>query len=226
MNYQEFKKHLYKYQDLKYREGALVISNSPYDMIGVRAPDLRRLINEHYLDEDLLLEEFEIDDLQELAVAFFTIGLKRCKSFKEQLEFLDKYIYKAKGWAVTDSLNRSIKKPTFDEFYPFFAAFSKSEHTFKRRMGYILGMKFANDKRIIKTFKYFSFYEEYMVMMAEAWLLCEIAIYHQNEVYEFLSSINDIVLIRKTICKICDSFRFDDESKNRFKNLRLNLKNK
>ena len=110
-----------------------------------------------------------------------------------------------------------LKKPPLLKFL-------KSKHTFKKRMGYVLGLKFARDKRIVQSFDYFTFNDEYMVMMGEAWLLCEIAIYHPDEVYDFLSRINDKVLVRKSISKICDSYRFDEKVKERFKSIRLALK--
>ena len=224
MNYQSFIDYLYSFQDLKYREGALIISHSPYDMIGVRTPVLRKAIDEHYLDEDLKLEDFDIDTYQEVAISFFTIGLKRCPDFLSQLKFLDKYVQYATGWAVADALNKSLKKSTFEAFFPYFKRFSKSKHTFKKRMGYVLGLKFARDKRIVQSFDYFTFNDDYMVMMGEAWLLCEIAIYHPDEVYDFLSQIDDKVLVRKSISKICDSYRFVKKVKDRFKSIRLTLK--
>ncbi len=36
----------------------------------------------------------------------------------------------------------------------------------------------------------------------------------------FLKELEDIILKRKTMSKICDSYRFDQKSKERFKSLR------
>ena len=62
--------------------------------------------------------------------------------------------------------------------------------------------------------------EEYIVMMSEAWLLATIAISFPNDIYEFLCDTNDNTLKRKTISKMVDSFRIDDETKEKFKKLR------
>ena len=59
-----------------------------------------------------------------------------------------------------------------------------------------------------------------MVMMAQAWLLATIAICYPDEIFEFLSSKADITLKRKTISKMCDSFRIPDDVKDKFKSLR------
>ena len=90
-------------------------------------------------------------------------------------------------------------------------------------MAYVLGLKQYRDEKIIKIFNFINFNEEYMVMMAEAWLLATIAITFPNETYQFLNETSDLILKRKTISKICDSFRFNDEIKSKFKNLRGNI---
>ena len=87
-------------------------------------------------------------------------------------------------------------------------------------MVYIVGLKFYKDQRILKILKYLTLNEEYMVMMGEAWLLATVAIDYPNEVYDYLKDLKDMTLKRKTISKISDSFRFTDETKNRFKSLR------
>ena len=87
-------------------------------------------------------------------------------------------------------------------------------------MAFVLGLKFYKDERVLQTLPYIKENEDYMVMMAEAWLMATIAICFEDEIYEYLVKCKDLTLKRKTISKICDSFRFSDESKNRFKELR------
>jgi 3-methyladenine DNA glycosylase AlkD len=84
----------------------------------------------------------------------------------------------------------------------------------------VLGLKLYKEKDILKILSLLNANEEYMVMMAEAWLLATIAITYPEEVYDFLKETKDVVLKRKTISKISDSFRFDEKTKNKFKNLR------
>ena len=68
--------------------------------------------------------------------------------------------------------------------------------------------------------KYIKPNEKYMVMMSEAWLMATIAISYPDEIYNYLAKCDDITLKRKTISKISDSYRFDEDAKNRFKSLR------
>ena len=87
-------------------------------------------------------------------------------------------------------------------------------------MAFILGLKFYKNERIIDVLPYIRKNEDYMVMMAEAWLMATIAITYEDDVFNYLSTCDDSTLKRKTISKICDSFRFDEKSKERFKSLR------
>ena len=61
-------------------------------------------------------------------------------------------------------------------------------------------------------------------MMAEAWFLATLAISFPDEVFSFLKQITDTTLMRKTISKICDSYRIPEKEKDRFKSLRKPLK--
>ncbi len=73
-------------------------------------------IKEHYKDTDLCLEDFECSKYLEIDFVYFGIGLKRCKTIEEQLVFLDKNIKYAQSWAITDTINHSLKKCSFDLF--------------------------------------------------------------------------------------------------------------
>ena len=220
MRYIELANYLFSIKDQKHAEFSGNLSNSDYIVIGVKNPILRDLIKEHYKDTDLRLEDFECSKYLEVDFIYFGIGLKRCKTIEEQLELLDKNIKYAKSWAVTDTINHSLKKCSFDLFWEFFLSHYKSEHIYTRRFSYIFGLMFYKDERILKIFKYLNENDEYMVMMAEAWLLATVAITYPKQVFTLLKTLKDQKLKLKTISKICDSFRFTEEQKEQFKTLR------
>ena len=83
-------------------------------------------------------------------------------------------------------------------------------------------INWANDPKILNVFKHLRENDEYMVMMSEAWLLQSIAINYPEETFNLLTTLDDKKLKLKTISKICDSFRFSVEIKEKFKSLRLN----
>ena len=220
MNYQELEKYLFAISDEKFANFSKSLSNSEYISIGVKNPVLRNIIKEHVKDEDLSLEDFKLGIYLEVDFIYFGLALSRIKNVKEQLDFLKQNIYKAKSWVITDCVTTYIKKLTFDDYWDFFLVKYASKYTYDRRMSYVLGLKLYKEEKILSVLSKMKNNEEYMVMMAEAWLLSTIAINYPDEVYDYLKKCEDIKLVRKSISKINESFRFDEKTKNKFKALR------
>ena len=220
MDYFAFKKLLFDSADNKNMEFAKKVFNTSYKIVGLMTPTLKRIIQEHYKDEDLNLSDFELGEYQEIDIAYLVIALKRAKTYKEQMEFLKNNLYFVKGWAVTDVLNQYLKKATFAEYFPFFEHFAKCKNTYEVRFAYIGMLKHYDSPDIEKIVPFLRYNEEYMIMMAEAWLLATIAIKNSDFVYGLLKNMDDVVLRNKTISKMNDSFRISKEDKARFKTLR------
>ena len=220
MKYQKFLKLLELKSDKKFAEFSKSLSNSDYISIGVKNPVLREIVKEHTGDKELKLEDFELGKYLEVDFVYFGLGVCREKTAKDKLNFLKANIHKAKSWAITDMVSTYLKKITFEEYWDFFLSLYQSKYTYDRRMAYVLGLKLYKDERILNILKYVNANEEYMVMMSEAWLLATISISFPNAIYEFLCDTNDNTLKRKTISKMVDSFRIDDETKEKFKKLR------
>lgn len=220
MNYDELEKYLFSIGDEKFSEFSKKLSNSDYLTIGVKNPVLKQIIKEHIDDMELNTDDFKLGIYLEIDFIYYGLSLKRIKKIEGQLEFLKNNIKNAKSWVITDCMSSFMKKHTFNQFYEFFINSYNSEYTYERRMSYILALKHYTEKEILNIIPLLKINEEYMVMMAEAWLLSCIAIEYENEVYDYLLNCEDITLKRKTISKICDSFRYNEKSKNRFKELR------
>ena len=220
MTYKELEKYLENNANKKFADFAKTVSNSEYLVFGVKNPVLRQIVKEHVKDEEMRLEDFKTGKYLEIDFIYFGLALSRCKNIDEQLEFLKQNIKKAKSWAITDTAATYLKKLTFDKYWFFFLKLVKSPFIYDRRMAFIVGLKLAKDKNILKVTEYIQKDEEYMVMMGEAWLLATVAIYYPNEVYDYLLECDDLTLKRKTISKMVDSFRIDEATKERFKGLR------
>lgn len=223
MKYSELLNNLMQQRDEKFAAFSKSLSNSDYKVIGVKNPALRTFIKEHLADEELKIDDFQLGEYLEIDFIYFGLGLSRLKTNKEKLDFLFKKIKYAKSWAITDTACTYFKKLSFDEYFDFFLKTYESKFTYERRMAYVLGLKVYRDKNILKILSLVKENEEYMVMMAEAWLLATIAIEYPDEVSNYLVITKDISLKRKTISKISDSFRFSAETKNKFKELRRNI---
>ncbi|MBR4377540.1 MAG: DNA alkylation repair protein [Bacilli bacterium] len=220
MNYSELEKHLFEICDKKFAKFSKTLSNSSYIAIGVKNPVLRQLIKEEKTDLELKIEDFRLGKYLEIDFIYFGLALSRANNVDEQLNFLERNIKKAKSWAITDCVVTYLKKTDFDKFVSFFKKLYRSRHTFDRRFCYVLALKHSKNPRILDIFPFLTLNEEYMVMMAEAWLLATIAIDFPDDVFKFLQSINDNILVRKTVSKVNDSFRVKPEIKERFKTLR------
>ena len=220
MDYFALKKLLFDSADNKNMEFAKKVFNTSYKIIGLMTPTLKKLIQEHYKDEDLKLSDFEVGEYQEIDIFYLVTALKRAKTYKEQMEFLKKNLYFVKGWAVTDVLNQYLKKATFAEYFPYFEHFAKCKSTYEARFAYIGMLKHYESPEIERIVPYIRYNEEYMIMMAEAWLLATIAIKHSDFVYGLLKDMDDEVLKKKTISKMVESYRISKEDKERVKALR------
>ena len=220
MKYLELEKYLFEIADNKFADFSKMLSNSEYISIGVKNPVLRQIIKNHIKDDELVLEDFKIGKYLEVDFIYFGLALSRLHMIDEQLEFLKQNIKKAKSWAITDCVQTYLRKSDFETFYDFLKESYKSKFTFERRFCYVFGLKHWKNPRILEIFPLLTLNEEYMVMMAEAWLLATVAIVYPDKVFEYLASIDDKTLIRKTVSKMCDSFRITTETKERFKTLR------
>ena len=220
MTYKELEKYLFEISDKKFADFSKSLSNSEYISIGVKNPVLRQIVKEHAKDENLRLDEFEIGKYLEVDFIYFGLALSRVKTIEEQLNFLRDNIKKAKSWAITDCVQTYLKKSDFNTFLKFFKDLHDSNFIYERRFCYVFGLKHWKNPRIFDIFPLIQTNEEYMVMMAEAWLLATVAIQYPDQVYTYLEHLDDVALKRKTISKMCDSFRISDEQKVRFKKLR------
>ncbi|MCR5514407.1 MAG: DNA alkylation repair protein [Bacilli bacterium] len=220
MDYFALKKLLFDSADNKNMEFAKKVFNTSYKIVGLMTPTLKKLIQEHYKDEDLKLSDFEVGEYQEIDIFYLATALKRAKSYKEQMEFLKKNLYFVKGWAVTDVLNQYLKKATFAEYFPYFGHFAKCKSTYEARFAYIGMLRHYESPEIERIVPFLRYNEEYMIMMAEAWLLATAAIKHSGFVYGLLKDMDDEVLKKKTISKMVESYRISKEDKERFKALR------
>ena len=220
MKYQELEQHLFSISDQKFASFSKTLSNSDYISIGVKNPLLRQIIKEHIKDEELKLDDFKLGKYLEVDFIYYGLALSRMNNIDAQLDFLKKNIRYAKSWAITDTLSTYLKKFTFEKYWNLFTSLKDSSFVYDRRLAFVLGLKHYKDERILEVISYIKPNEEYMVMMAQAWLLATVAIVYQQEVFDYLKGLQDLALKRKTISKICDSFRFDEKTKALFKSLR------
>lgn len=220
MNYQQLVDYLFSIREEKHASLSDSISSSDVPSLGIKIPVLKKIVQDNYQNDDLILLQFELNKYIEIDLLYFCLALKRAKNLEGQIFFLKRNLKYAKSWMITDIAQQYMKKMSFEEYEELFNEFIKSEYEFARRYAYVVGLKFAKDEKILSLLDKFVLNETYMVMMSEAWLLATIAINYPEEVFAYLSKIDDMTLKRKTISKICDSYRIEKQQKDKFKTLR------
>lgn len=186
-------------------------------------------------NKKLIKEKVDVSELKDYVRnddvvhrTYFQVSMGLLDNYQEQLQFVENNYLLLNDWWHVDQLTQFIKGP-MDFYYVYELAkkYINSEHVFLRRWGYVMFISGLqkdkrNTKKILKLMKDDN---EYYVQMAEAWLICDLAVFNQDEVIKFLekSKIKYNILGR-AIQKICDSFRISNEYKENVKSLREQLK--
>lgn len=220
MNYHAYLQLLLANGEKSYADFSQPLSNSGYIVIGIRIPNLRKIIKTNYQDDNLLLTDFELGKYLEVDFSYFAIGLLRCKDVSEQLVFLQQNMQFAQSWMITDMVSSYLKKISFTDFWSYFTKTYCDEHVYVRRFAYVFALKFYRDEKILRILDYLQNDGEYMVYMGQAWLLATMAICYPEAVYDYLQKHASTVLKNKTISKIKESYRINEETKNKFIGLR------
>lgn len=205
----------------------------------VIAQDLRGLQNcktagvDRY-NKQLIKAGADVSDLKGYALSdqlvhrtYFQVSLAHCQTVQEQFRFIEENEDLLQDWWHVDQLTQFIKKP-LDFFFAYgkAKAYVQSPKTFTRRWGYVLFLT-GLQKDAIHTkdiLRLMHDDEEYYVQMAQAWLICDLAVFHPDAVYDFLQQCElHYSITGKAIQKISDSFRFTKEQKEKFKALRGRL---
>lgn len=173
-------------------------------------------LNEHILENQLLHR------------TYFQVSLGQIKDPKAQFAFIEQNEAYLKDWWHVDQLNQFLKKPVDFEFaYSKARQYINSDKPFTRRWGYVLflaGLQKdpVHTKMILDLLKNDP---EYYVQMAEAWLICDLAVFNPKETIRFIEESDlSYKILGKAIQKMVDSFRIKAEDKLYVKSLRLKLK--
>lgn len=185
----------------------------------------KRLLKEHADVSDL--KDYVLKD-QSVHRTYFQVSMGQCKTYAEQFAFIEENCDLLQDWWHVDQLVQFIKKPVdFDFAFAKAKEYVVSEKPFLRRWGYVLFLT-GLQKDVSHTKEILSLMKDddaYYVQMAEAWLLCDLAVFNVKEVLKFTEkSKMNYNIMGKGIQKICDSYRFTTEEKEQFRALRKKWK--
>lgn len=225
-DYKEFQKELGKYVDDEYRVFAMKGIPCERPFVGVRIPNVRKVVElipyEKY-EEFLKIKPVAIEEV-------LARGMIICKlSYEEMMKHFDSQVKYIDNWCTCDifcsGLRKVIKKHR-EEFLE-----KKVDKLFKSKDEYVVRVGLVILKTSYIDFDYLNVIfdrvdglalrDEYYVKMAIAWLLSECFIKFPAATTGYLiESRLPKWTFNKTISKICDSYRVDDETKKMLRKMR------
>lgn len=224
--YQDFRTKLLSLSDEKYREFCMRGIPSDRPFLGVRIPDIKKLVKEVPLEnfKDFLDQEpLAIEEV--LARGFLIARLP----YQEMLKYYDSQIKLLDNWCTVDtfcaSLRKVIKHHESDFLDQKVEKLLQSKNEFATRTGLVSLLDFyVNSDYLALIFdrtERLKNRDEYYVKMGLAWLLTECFIKFPDETYAYLKVAKlPKWTLNKTISKICDSYRVDNLTKTEVKKLR------
>ena len=155
---------------------------------------------------------------------YFYVMLDQIRKVEERMSFIHENLLFSDWWH-TDQLISYVSKLDFDTALGYAKEYVRSTDPFIRRWGYVLFISklcIGHAEQILPLIKDD---DAYYVQMGEAWLIAQLAITEPEAVWEWFST-NPLKynINGKAIQKICDSFRISLEWKQKFKELRPQLR--
>lgn len=155
---------------------------------------------------------------------YFYVSLEQLKTVEERMAFIHNNLLFSDWWH-TDQLIGYVSDLDFDTALQYAAGYVHSEDPFIRRWGYVLFISKLCKGHASQLLPLTHDDGHYSVQMAQAWLVAELAVFEPEAVYRWFAE-NDLKynINGKAIQKICDSFRISDEWKEKYKQLRPELR--
>ena len=155
---------------------------------------------------------------------YFYVSLEQLKAVEERMAFIHNNLLFSDWWH-TDQLIGYVSDLDFDVALQYAAGYVHSEDPFIRRWGYVLFISKLCRGHVAQLLPLTHDDGHYSVQMAQAWLVAELAVFEPEAVYRWFAE-NDLKynINGKAIQKICDSFRICDEWKEKYKQLRPELR--
>ncbi len=206
----------------KYQKFSAKLLPTNVKLLGVRIPILRQyaksLIKSGKGDNILKLSPTEFEYQEELMVyALVLANIK--KPTAEKISQIKEFVPYINSWAVCDIFCADLKeiKKAPSLFFETFKQYVNSTEEYQIRFFYVLALGYfitidylEKIFALIATQKYTGYYDK----MAVAWLLSVAYVKFPQETEQFLFNTPlDNFIFRKSISKICDSFRVTKEAK-------------
>lgn len=192
---------------------------------GYKTADVDKLIKKYVkmCADTSLLRPFVLSH-QELHRIYYYVPLKQMKDVEDRIAFIHENLL-FENWWHTDELINFVADLDFEVALRYARGYIQSSDPFIKRWGYVLFISKLGRGCAARLLPLMQNDDHYYVQMAEAWLICELAIFEPEYVYDWLAECKlKYNITGKAVQKVCDSFRMSNEWKDKFKSLRKKLK--
>lgn len=217
---------LLSYQDEKYKEfqSKLVPNIDKETIIGVRTPQMRKIVKEIYdtNEANIFLQTFPHKYYEENLVHFFLIS--KIKDFDECIKEVEKFLPYINCWPVCDQATPMVFKKNHDKLLPLIKKWINSNHVYTARFGIRMLMnEFLNDDFKEEYLELVSSKsgDDYYLKMMVAWFFATALAKQYNATIKYIENrCLDPWIRQKTIQKAVESYRVSDEHKEYLKKFR------
>lgn len=219
----EIRKRLILESDPKYREFSSKLTPGCDTILGVRMPILRK-ISKEIVSEDWrrFLSEpgpyvHEEKILRGLVIANAKMDME------ERLAHLAEFIPHIDNWAVCDSMVIKRGKKDMDMLWNFILPYFDRPGEFEKRFAVVTMLRFLDDEHIDRVLYELNRvkHEGYYLKMGVAWALSFCYIHYPDKTLTMLKDCDlDDFTYNKTLQKIVESLRVDDDTKRMIRGLK------
>ncbi len=211
--------------DRKYGDFSSSLIPGADNIIGIRLPVLREIAKKLASEKGrAALSDEEDIWFEETMLRGMIIGYLKI-STEERLELIRSFVPRIDNWSVCDSFCCTLKftKKDIPVIWEFIQPYAHSDREFEQRFAAVMLLRFfVKDEYTDSTLRLLCEIntDAYYSSMAVAWAAAECYIKFPDQTLPYLrDGCFDRETLKRTVRKICDSYRVDNESKEMLKKL-------
>ena len=221
-------------KDEKYRIFTSKLLPKNVDMLGVRIPDIRKILKyiiKNNKSNDIIQSDISSYSYQEELILHALVIANTPMQISNKINLIKSFIPYINSWAVCDIFCADLKetKNNLSLFFETFKDYTQSNAEYQIRFFYVLALNYFIKEEMLEEIlkmitnqKYVGYYDK----MAVAWFLSMAYVKYPQKIQNFiLNTTLDKFIFSKTISKICDSYQVTKEAKIQLRKLASNIKN-
>lgn len=213
----EIKQHLLEISDNQYADFSNSLIPNTENILGVRMPKLRVYAKE-LAKNPAVLDSGDDIYYEEILLRGLIIGYMKT-DIETKLKYMSEFIPQINNWAVCDSFCSTLKftNKNREHVWEFLQPYAHSDKEFEQRFCAVMLLDyFVNEEYISRTLSLLTQIntDQYYSSMAAAWALAECYIKFPQKTQPFIyGNFFDTATLKRSVRKICDSYRVDDNTK-------------